>query len=254
MKVLHELLATERNFVTQANKIYLEVIQKFDKEHFFKGYIKSLKMFKDDVSNQSVERAGSEQKELTTTVKLTFEYLLNYWAKTEDVLATKNETNRHALANVEVDGQVLLQDLPVDELMGLEARLVELRKLFEKMPTLDASKTWVHSQVADGAWETQTEDVTTKTEKVVTPVVLYEATKEHPAQVKEMSKDEVVGVFSTKSFSGAATSLQKAQCLERLDQLLVAVKMARMRANSVQIQKMHVGETIANYLLKPFVN
>lgn len=52
MKVLHELLATERNFVTQANKIYLEVIQKFDKEHFFKGYIKSLKMFKDDVSNQ----------------------------------------------------------------------------------------------------------------------------------------------------------------------------------------------------------
>lgn len=119
---------------------------------------------------------------------------------------------------------------------------------------LDASKTWVHSQVADGAWETQTEDVTTKTEKVVTPVVLYEATKEHPAQVKEMSKDEVVGVFSTKSFSGAATSLQKAQCLERLDQLLVAVKMARMRANSVQIQKMHVGETIANYLLKPFVN
>lgn len=134
-------------------------------------------------------------------MKLTFEYLLNYWAKTEDVLATKNETNRHALANVEVDGQVLLQDLPVDELMGLEARLVELRKLFEKMSMLDASKTWVHSQVADGAWETQTEDVTTKTEKVVTPVVLYEATKEHPAQVKEMSKDEVVGVFSTKSFS-----------------------------------------------------
>lgn len=36
MKVLHELLATERNFVTQANKIYLEVIQKLIKNIFSK--------------------------------------------------------------------------------------------------------------------------------------------------------------------------------------------------------------------------
>lgn len=253
VKVLHELLATERNFVTQSNKIFLEVTQKFDKEHFFKGFTKSLKMLKDDPNNASIEQAGSERKELTTTVKQTLSYLMDYWTKAEDIQATKNETNRHAIADVEVNGQVVLTGIPVDELMGLESRLMELRKLFEKMPTLDASKSWTPSQIADGAWEAVNEDVTTKTEKVVTVVVLYEATKEHPAQVKEMSKDEVVGTYTMKHFSGAVTSLQKAQCLERVDSLLVAVKMARMRANGINIVKKNVGELLAQYLLKPLM-
>lgn len=249
MKILHELLATEKNYTSQVNKLHLETLQKFDKDHFFKGFIKTLKMLKDAPNNEQLELAGSENKELVTTVKQTLDYLLSFWVKSEDLQATKNVTNQSAIANVEVNGQVLLINLPVDELMGLEARLLELRKVFEKMPTLDAAKTWIPSSISDGAWEAPMLDVTVKTEKVVTPVVLYEATKEHPAQVKEVSKDEVVGTFTTKHFSGAATSLQKAQCLERLDLLLVEIKTARMRANTVQLQQTYVGRTIVDFIL-----
>jgi hypothetical protein len=248
MKILHELLATEKNFTSQVNKLQLETLQKFDKDHYFKGYIKTLKMLKDAPNNEELELAGSEKKELVTTVKQTLEYLLTFWINAEDLQATKNVTNQRAVANVEINGKTLLTNLPVDELMGLESRLLDLRKVFEKMPTLDASKTWIPSSVSDGAWEAATVDVTVKTEKVLTPVVLYEATKEHPAQVKEVSKDEVVGTFTTKHFSGASTSLQKAQCLERLDVLLVEIKRARMRANTVAIQSVSVGQSIVDFI------
>lgn len=251
MKILHELLATEKNYIAQVNKLHMETLQKFDKEHFFKGYNKSLKMTKDSPNNDQLEMAGSEHKELVTTVKQTLEYLSHYWVQSEDVQSSKNITNQSAIANVEIDGTPLLCNVPVDELMGLEARLVEFRKLLERMPTLDASKQWQKSAIADGAWESVHPDVTTKTEKVVTPVVLYEATKEHPAQVKEVSKDEVVGTFTTRHFSGAVTSLQKAQCLDRLDILLVEVKKARMRANTVQIMSNPLGALIMNHILSP---
>ena len=46
MKILHELLATEKNFTGQVNKLILETLSKFDKEHFFKGYVKTLKMLR----------------------------------------------------------------------------------------------------------------------------------------------------------------------------------------------------------------
>lgn len=249
MKILHELLATEKNFTSQVNKLQLETLQKFDKEHLFKGYIKTLKMLKDAPNNEQLELAGSEQKELVTTVKQTLDYLLGFWVKAEDLQATKNVTNQSAIANVEINGEILLSNLPVDELMGLEARLLDLRKVFEKMPTLDASKTWTRSLISESAWEAAIADVTVKTEKVVTPVVLYEATKEHPAQVKEVSKDDVVGTFTTKHFSGAATSLQKAQCLERLDILLVEIKRARMRANTVLLQPVFVGKSIIEFIM-----
>lgn len=253
MKILHELLATEKNFTSQVNKLQLETLQKFDKDHFFKGHIKTLKMLKDAPNNEQLELAGSEKKELVTTVKQTLDYLLGFWVKAEDLQATKNVTNQSAIANVEINGEILLSNLPVDELMGLEARLLDLRKVFEKMPTLDASKTWTSSSVSDGAWEATMADVTVKTEKVVTPVVLYEATKEHPAQVKEVSKDDVVGTFTTKHFSGAATSLQKAQYLERLDILLVEIKRARMRANTVVLQNATVGKSVVDFIMSGII-
>lgn len=252
MKILHELLATEKNFTAQVNKLILETLSKFDKEHLFKGFVKTLKLLKDAPGNEQIESAGSERKELVTTVPETLQYLLNFWADSEDVQATKNVTNQKAVADVVIEGKLVLNQLPVDELMGLEARLQELRKVFDKMPTLDASKVWLKSMQGEGIWEGSIVDVTTKTEKIITPVVLYEATKEHPAQIKEMSKDEVVGTFSIKSFSGAATSLQKAQVLERLDRLLVVVKQARMRANTVEIVPGRIGHSIVGYLMEPF--
>lgn len=254
MGKLHEVLAAERTVVGASDKMIEETRQKFGKyEHYLTGHIKTLKMVDDSEAAKAMERAARQHKELPTTVLETLEYALEYWAKAEDVLATKNVANQSAVADVEVDGNVLLTDVPVDELMGLEARLQVLRGVVQMVPTQDASKSWVldESSSHKGAYKQATPDVTTKTEKVTTPVVLYDATKEHPAQVKEISKDVVVGTFEQFNWSGAATAFQKAEMLSRIDRLLVEVKKARTRANQAQVVETKFGKVVVDFMLSP---
>lgn len=248
---LHELLSIEKTTSSQVSLLIQDTLQKFNKEHMFRGWVKRLKLIKDSPDNAAVEAAGSDTREVVTTVADTLEYMLKHWGSSEDVQFKKNKANQLAKADV-VFGGAVITDVPIDELMGLEARLTKLREVFQAVPTLDATKTWVPSQVKEGVLKAVVDDVTTKTEKVVTPVVLYEATKEHPAQVKEVSKDEVVGTFTTTNFSGAVTSLQKANALERIDDLIGEIKKARMRANCQEVPNAKIGEELAKYLLEPF--
>ena len=246
---LHELLAIEKNALSQTNVLIQETLQKFGKEHFFKGWIKRLKMIKDSPDNVALEQAASEVREVPTTVFDTLKYVFDVWAKSEDLQYMKNTSNQRAIGELQL-GSVTLT-LPVDELMGLENRLLKLRELFHSIPTLDATKTWVPSSVKSDVWQSAYSEVTTKTEKVTTAVVLYEATEKHPAQVKEISRDDVVGTFTTTQYSGAISSIKKADALTRIDSLIEEVKKARMRANCVEVNQEKIGGLLGNYLLDP---
>lgn len=247
---LHELLAIEKNQQTQFTTLIQDTQNKFGRDHYFKGWVKSLKMIQDSPENEAIEKAGSETKDVVTTVNETLEYLFERWASYEDTQIRKNTTNQKATTSLPI-GDTVIDDVPVDELMGLETRLTKIREIFQQIPTLDASREWQKSTVREGVWIASRPDVTTKTERVITPVVLYEATKEHPAQIEKISKDEVVGSFTTVSFSGAITSLQKANALKRIDDLLGEVKKARMRANMKEVVNASIGSVLAKYLLEP---
>jgi len=121
----------------------------------------------------------------------------------------------------------------VDFLLDLEKMLPRWREVFLAMPTLDPSKEWVKQQ--EGVWKTKTPVHTSQTEKTFHPVVLAPATDKHPAQVKESTRDEVVGTFEDIGFSGAVTTQQKADILALCDKLVMAVKSARMRANRTSV-------------------
>jgi hypothetical protein len=247
---LHELLAVEKQSLGQSNLLIQETQKDFGKDHLFKGWIKKLKLIKDSPDNAAIEAAGSETRSVVTTVKETLEYMLKFWAASEDIQFRKNVANQSAAADITI-GSTVITDVPIDELMGLESRLTKLRELFHAIPTLDSTKQWTNSQVKQGVLVGIHDDVTTRTEKVVTPVVLYEATKEHPAQVKEVSRDEVIGTFTTTIFSGAVSSLQKANALERIDDLIGEIKKARMRANCQEVPHVKIGTEITKYLLEP---
>jgi hypothetical protein len=249
MAKLHEVLAIEKNASAQANMLLQETLQKFGKDHFYRGWVKSLKMIKDSPDNVAIEQAAAEIREVPTNVFETLEYVLNIWAKAEDLQYCKNKANQLAVGNLKI-GDIVLE-LPVDELMGLENRLLKIRDVFQAMPTLDASRAWVPSNLKSNTWQAAQDDVTTKTEKVTVPVVLYEATKDHPAQVEKVSRDEVVGSYVTQLFSGAVPTLKKAQALTRIDNLIADVKKARMRANCVEVPKDEIGAVVSQYLLEP---
>lgn len=246
---LHELLAVEKSTIAQVNVLLQETLQKFGKDHFFKGWVKRLKMIKDSADNDALERAAREDREVPTTVIDTLTYVFDVWGKAEDIQYMKNIANQNAAGSLQIGDNAFL--LPVDELMGLENRLLKIREIFQAIPTLDATKNWISSDVKAGVFQSANPEVTTKTEKVTVPVILYEATANHPAQVKEVSRDDVVGTFTTTQFSGAISSLKKADALMRIDNLLGEVKKARMRANMADVHQDKLGQWITDYLLEP---
>jgi len=254
MAKLHELLAAEKTPTGAWNELYEDTLKKFkNPTHFFDGHSKSLTMIEDSPANKAIEDQAREEKPVTTNVYETLEYALDIFGKAEDLQYQKNATNRKATGTVLWKGQPLLKDMPVDELLGLEARLTKLRLLYAEAPTLDATKHWVPARnISPHVWSTQFPEETTKTEKQVIPVVMSAATKEHPAQIQPVQKDVVVGKFTTVKRSGSSTALQKAEAIKRIDELLTEIKQARMRANETVVESGTVSDVLLPLLLEPF--
>lgn len=252
MTKLHELLAAEKTVASAWNTLLEETTKKLNNEHFFQGHTKSLKMIEDSPANEAIEAAAADHKEAPTNVLDTLHYALGIFANAENLQFQKNLTNTKALATVMYQGQPLFADLPVDQLLGLEARLAKIRVIMLAVPTLDAARRWTRDGNSP-SWVSEPEHAT-KTEKIMVPVVLSPATDKHPAQVKESTKDNVVGKFTQVRRSGAATAIQKAEAIKLVDELLVEVKKARMRANETVVPPdlERIGDKLAALLLQPF--
>lgn len=254
--VLHEILAVEKTRNDQLSVLMKDTTAKFGKFEWFQGHHKRLKMLEETPQNKVLEAQAAETRALPTTVHETLEYLLNFWAEAEDVQMAKNCTNQDAKADLEFRGTVILEAVPVDELLGLESRLQGLRSIMAAMPTLQAAIRYVPDPDSGrkGSWRAAEESKTVKTEKVTRPVVLYEATDKHPAQIEKVSTDSVVGEFSLLSVCGAATSAQKAEAISIIDDLLAEAKKARMRANMTPVSNRKIGKVLTDLIMKPFTD
>lgn len=254
MTKLHELLAAEKTPTGAWNTLFEDTLKKFkNPAHFFDGHTKSLTMIEDTPANKMIEDQSREDKPVTTTVHDTLEYALGIFERAEDLQFQKNMTNQKAVGTVMWRGKPLLEGLPVDQLLGLEARLTKIRQLLAEVPTLDATKHWVPAaQIGAGVWQTLNPEETTKTEKAVFPVVMAPATEHHPAQIQAVQKDNVVGKFTTVKRSGAATAIQKAESLKQVDELLVEIKQARMRANETVAVDAKLAKVLTTLLLQPY--
>lgn len=255
MTKLHEILAVEKSTTNQASTLIEDAKNKFKKaSDYFTGYIKSLKLINDSPEKDAIEAAALDTKALPTTVQETLEYVMKFWIKSEDIKLQKSVTNQLAKGDIILsDGTTIATNVPVDFLLGLESRLTDLRNLGHAIPTNSAATVWDASgDGRKGSWTAHTPEVTTKTDKRIEPFVKYEATDKHPAQVDLMSKDVVIGSFTTIRFSGAATSEQKALFIERLDDLINAVTQARMRANSTEVVIANIGTKISSFLMDAF--
>lgn len=253
MTKLHELLAAEKTPTGAWNTLQEDTLKKFkNPDHFYHGHAKALTMIEDTPANKAEEEKSREDKPVPTTVYDTLEYALGIFARAEDLQYQKNSTNRVATGTVMWNGAPLLVDLPVDELLGLEARVQKIRALVEAAPTLDATKNWIPAtQLGRHVWELTAPEKTTKTEKIMTPVIMAPATDKHPAQVQAVTKDIVVGTFSIMRRSGACTAVQKSDALVQVDNLLVEIKQARMRANETEAVTDKIASKLVAVILEP---
>lgn len=234
MGKLHELLAVEQTVTEGAAKLLAETNRKFSSHtEFFSGNVRTLRRLNSTPEDTAIEQANRKVKELPSNVPDTLSYVFPFLTKALDTKLQKHATNQIAKADIVLDGVAVMHDVPVDFLLDLEKQLPQLRAMFQAMPTLDPSKKWVVERA--NVYKLAEAVQLAQNQRVTEAVVLFPATEQHPAQVKEAARDVLVGLFSDMELSGAATSQQKADVLALCDKLLFAVKQARMRANSVEI-------------------
>jgi hypothetical protein len=163
-----------------------------------------------------------------------------------DLAATQDWANSTASADVVVDGVAVLSVVPVTYLLFLEKQIVDLRTFVNALPVLDSDQEWERDPNT-GYYRTPQKQ-TVKTKKIMKPVVLYEATQEHPAQVKEATEDIVEGTWSLVNFSGALSKLEKDELAVKVQKLHDAVLAAREEANGAIAAEIKTSDAIFSYL------
>lgn len=248
MGKLHEVLAVDRDLENTSKKVIEEAIVTFTKrtEHF-RGTSKRLRMFDDARKNE--EAGQAEDTAITTTVGLKLDYVAEHVARHLDCAAQKEITNTLAKADVMIDGKTFLKNMPATLLLGLETRLVQIRKMYEEIPTLQPGIEWIHDEgLGAGIFKAKDDIVRHKTEKTIKPIVLYQHTDKHPAQIEKVSVDIPVGDYVTTTWSGMVSPAVKSAYLTRIDNLLKEVKKARMRANETEVISVEIGDKIMGYI------
>ena len=258
MGKLHEILAVDKELEDAAKKIVAEAIVTFSKKSdLFLGHLKRLEMFSEDRKNE--ESAAAEQKALTTTVDEKLDYVAESLIRHIDVVAQKESTNQKATADVVLrNGRTILIGLPATFLLSLENKLAWLRKMYETIPTLQPGIKWDQDpQERTGVFKAQADDVRIKGEKTVQSKILVPSTDRHPAQLEKWFEDKPIGQFVTTRWSGMVSPATKSAYLDRIDDLIQAVKKSRMRANAQEVEMREAGATIMNYIngddVKPFM-
>lgn len=249
----HELLAVRADIKKIFDKILAESKRAFQsKQENFTGELKTLTVYNDEENTKMIELGADvvNNKPLTTTVAKRLNYNASFINKYIDVLLQQEATNQTACADIIIDDTALVLDVPATFLLSLETNLKAVRELFDFIPTLAPGKEWVlDPDAGDGAYKTKDPDKSFKTKSVTTPVVFYEATKEHPAQVKEVAETKNTGVYSSQLTSGMMSPADKSALIGRTDKLIQAVKTARRRANDVKVVKRTCGAELMNFIL-----
>ena len=150
------------------------------------------------------------------------------------------------MGNIRIEGVSILDNVPVTVLLFLEKQLTDLRTLAQNLPTLPPDRSWSIDE-AKNCWVTQPEQ-TVKTQKVVEPIVKYDATPEHPAQTDLITRDRTVGHWSTTHLSGALPETERDAIVSRIERLQDAVKIAREEANSQEVTYRVIGPAILDYI------
>lgn len=242
MARLNQIIAIEKGIKSKSVQELATVQQTLQKPALFSGIARSYRP-KDEEGEQLPPESNRVQVKAEEVLRQTVEVL----TKLFDVTATKDWVNCHARADVVVDGQTVLTQVPVAYLLFLEKQLVDLQAFVKKLPVLDASETWTFDNSAD-CWATEAIQ-TLKTKKIPRNHVKAEATDKHPAQVEVYYEDVTVGYWRTVKFSGAMPATRIKELLERIEKLSQAVKFAREEANNTEAQQQHISASMFQYLL-----
>lgn len=243
MPKLSQVVAVEKSVKSKVNSDGSALHKLTQKPELFSGFDRRYQPLNDDG-----ERFPPESQRVQYKAEEVAREIADLMRELFDVEATKDWGNCLARADIVVDGEVVLRDVPATYLLFLEKQLDDWNKVIEEIPVLDPREEW-GLDVNSSLYRTP-RTLTAKTRKVQKPIVLYPATVEHPAQTQLVTEDELVGHWEKQNISGALPYPRKRALKARAEALRHAVKYAREQANSTEIEDRRVGAGLFEWLLK----
>lgn len=167
-----------------------------------------------------------------------------------DAAATKDFGNHDpaAVADVVVDGEILVAKAPVSFLLFLAKQLSDVRTVVRSIPELSSEHTGWHYDPTQGLWVSDSTE-TQSTFKEPRGSIVAPATDKHQAQTVVYHVDLPAGTWTLTQRSGALQHDTKMALLARIDKLIDAVRVARETANSVDVAKIEgMGHRLVSFL------
>jgi hypothetical protein len=238
---LNQIIAVVKGKKTKTQKEITEVYHNLQKPTLFDGINRVYVPLDEDGETIPPETkyVQYKAKDAIRDMRLALTDLL-------DATATQDTANCKAVADVQVEGKVVLSKVPVTHLLFLEKQLVDLHTFVSKLPTLDPAEKWTFSTDVDCF--SSEKHRTNKTKKAMKNHVKAEATDKHPAQVETFTEDVKIGEWHVVNFSGAIPATEKNKYLEKVAKLQEAVKFAREEANSLDVTNVQVADPIFDFI------
>lgn len=242
---LHQLIAIVSDAAKKANALNTQLYKWAQKSDLYNGIFR--------VYTPSTEDGYVYPKETKAPIRSAMQDLqefLDNRMESQKLIATQDLANTMAKADIVVNGTVLLSDIPVTTLLYLEKQLQETLAYVNALQILDISEVWSYdknslSYVSDPVQQIRTKKVT-EYEVVVPP------TKEHRAEIREVSKDIREGIWTATKVSKALSPSEKNELIKKVEDLIRAVKLAREEANTLVVdtnKAPDLGGMIKSYIL-----
>lgn len=242
MTKLNQILAIESGLKSKTARKITDIYHSAQKTALFGGM--SRVYTPDDADD--VDQLPSEGVLLQLNAEDLIKQLINASTRLIDVTATKDATNNFARADIVVDGVLIATEVSAVTMLFLEKQIEDLGTFISKLPVLDPAKHWQYDSNRS-AWVADVEKKR-RSKKLPKPIVLYDATDKHPAQVQMIAEDINVGTWAKTEFSGALPGDRILELKDRLENLRVAVKQAREQANMVEVIDVKIGQKLLSYL------
>lgn len=174
-----------------------------------------------------------------------------------DVKLTREAGNAAARADIVLDGEVVLADVPAGYLLFLEGRLTSLiTTLIEKLPVRNPAEDW-HGQESDpnlarGVWASAPRETPLTTRDRLVQVIAEPRVidgQPFPGQYAPYDADVITGWWTLVNYSGQLSLRDVQDLRERAAKMLVAVRYAREKANMLEVEDMHAGAAILGRIL-----
>ena len=240
---LNQIIAIGNGEKSRAKKAMTKIYQKLDKEVLFSGISKTYEPI-----DEEGEQLPKEEKFVQMTAEDSVKEVKSVLIDMFNVVATQDIANCIAKGTIEVDGKVIVSDVPVTHLLFLEKQLEDINTFVHSLPTLDPSEKWTYNDQSNCF--VSEEKKTIRTKKTPEVIVKYEATEKHPAQTELIYIDKPAGYWHTIKFSGATTKKKKDILLEKIRKLQKAIKFAREEANNSEVEKSQMGNLILDYIFE----